>query len=83
MTPTGKRVVRRFSVAKYREEEAQRIAEELFAKLMVEHCPYRPTTRKMRLPERMTAMPDRLLNAVQQEPGLRSDTAVARGLANH
>lgn len=80
VTPAGKRIVRRFSVGKYGEAKAQRLAEEAFANLVVEHCSSGPTTREMRLPERLAAMPDKLLDVLLEIFELRSDAALARRL---
>ena len=78
--PNGQKIFRRFSVSKYGEETAARLAEEAYAKLEAEYSSSNAATREVRISERLAEAPDKLFDVVQQRLGLRSDAAVARTL---
>lgn len=76
----GKRTVRRFSVAKYGEAEAERLAWQAYERLKEEHSPAQLPQQPTRLSEQFNANPDQLLDAVIRKLALKNDAALSRTL---
>jgi hypothetical protein len=80
-TPDGKRIMRRFSIARYGEETAKRLADHAYANMKAEFSMPEPSTPALGLTARLAEEPERLLNVVTQRLALESDAALARKLA--
>jgi hypothetical protein len=77
VTAAGKRLYRRFSVAKHGEAQAKRLAEAAYLEMQAEHEP--PKTRGW-LFERLIDMPEKVLDAAIENMSLASDATLARAL---
>lgn len=78
--PSGKKILRQFSVSKYGDEEAERLAWQAYEQLKEEFSPKRPSRTPVRLSEQFDAIPDQLLDASIRRLALKNDAALARRL---
>jgi hypothetical protein len=80
VTFDGKRIMRRFSVAKYGDKTARRLAEEAHVALEAEFSIPKSDACELKLSERLAEAPDRLLDVALERLGLKNDAALARTL---
>ena len=80
IAPGGKKILRQFSIAKYGDKEAERLAWQAYERLKEEFSPKQPSPPPVRLSEQFDAIPDQLLDAAIQRLALKNDAALARKL---
>lgn len=76
----GKKILRQFSIAKYGDKEAERLAWQAYERLKEEFSPAQPSRPPVRLSEQFDAIPAQLLDAVTRRLALKNDAALARKL---
>ncbi len=80
VTIEGKRIIRRFLIAKHGDKEAERLAWHAYDRLIEEFSPPKPSMSSIGLSDKLNEYPEQLLDAVIRKLSLKNDAALARTL---